>query len=500
MKKQFKPSPYQEAIFRSVAEGKESIIIDAGAGCGKTVTIVRSLQYANPRLSILFLAFNKAIAEELKARVPKNVKAATFHSVGFGAWMSHVGRDRRVSVDSNKLRSIIKSELGEREQGLYGTFINRMVGLGKGMGIGYLMPNDARSWRELAEHFDVNLESEDADEYRAYELCKLVLQHSVELAEQVIDFDDMLYMPLVRNTRFWQYDVVFVDESQDTNQVQLALLKRMIKPGGRLVAVGDPNQAIYGFRGADSQAMDRIREEFGCITLPLSISYRCSKEVVRAAQEYVPHLEWFETAPEGKVEDLPSLPVAELTPDDAILCRNTAPLVETAYALIRQGKACRILGRDIGVGLEVLIKKMNAKGIDKLVEKLEAYQGRETAKLASKGREDKAQAVEDKVQTLMVIIDNLPETGRTVPGLIQAIQDLFSDNGGKGILTLATAHKAKGLEWPRVYILGRHELMPSKWARKAWQKEQEANLIYVAYTRAKLELYFVPAPAKRGSK
>ena len=114
----------------------------------------------------------------------------------------------------------------------------------------------------------------------------------------------------------------------------------------------------------------------------------------------------------------------------------------------------------------------------------------------SKGREDKAQAINDRVETLFVMINHLGERERTISGLVNMIQNLFTDNN-RGLLTLATVHKAKGLEWKRVFILGRNELMPSKWARKAWQKEQERNLIYVAYTRAKEELYFLPAPQKR---
>lgn len=492
----FEPSPYQKAIFEFVKVGTESGLVNAVAGSGKTTTIVEALKYISKDKKVLFLAFNKAIAEELKARVPQNVKAATFHSVGFGAWMGYLGREVRVNVDSNKVRSLVREEVGEREQALYGTFITKMVSLGKGMGIGYLMPNDQRSWRELAEHFDIYLEVEDAKEERAYELCTFILQKSIETSERVIDFDDMLYMPLIKNCRFWQYDMVFVDEAQDTNQVQISLLKRMLKPGGRLVAVGDPHQAIYGFRGADSEAMDRIAEEFGCVELPLSVSYRCAKAVVQEAQHYVPHLEWWEGAPEGRIEDMPVLPVKDLLQSDAVLCRNTAPLVEQAYSLIRQKVPCRILGRDIGVGLENLIKKMAARTIDRLIEKLEAFQSREVAKLVSKGREDKAQAITDKVETLLVIADNLSENERTIHGLLRSIQMMFTDND-KGLLTLATVHKAKGLEWDRVFLLGRHQLMPSKWARKAWQQEQEKNLIYVAYTRARSELYFVPAPISK---
>ncbi len=491
MKTEFVPSPYQAEIFRFVREEISSAIIEAVAGSGKTTTIVKSLEQIAPNLQVLFLAFNKAIAEELKTRVPKNVKAATFHSVGFGAWMS-ANRGRRINVDSNKLRNLCREWLGERDLQDYGAFVSKLVGLAKGMGIGYLVPDIEASWFDLMDHFDIYLDTErqEVTEHRGVELARLILKKSVEQAESVIDFDDMLYMPLIRDCRFVKYDLVFVDEAQDTNAVQVALLKRMLKPGGRLVAVGDPHQAIYGFRGADSDAMARIAEEFGCVALPLTVSYRCPQAVVRAAQEFVSHIEAHESAPEGVVERLADLDPKTLREGDAILCRVTAPLVETAYGLIRQAVPCKILGREIGVGLVALVKKMQAKTIDSLEEKLDKFLNREVAKLSSKGREDKAQAVDDKVTTLRVIISHLGENRRTVAGLVEAIESLFTDNG-RGMLTLATVHKAKGLEWQRVFILGRDQYMPSKWARKAWQKQQEVNLIYVAYTRSKSELYFI---------
>jgi superfamily I DNA/RNA helicase len=508
MSKKFKPSPYQEAIYSFVKDGHESLIINAVAGSGKTVTIVGSTEFTDPNLQIGFVAFNKSIATELQQRVPKHVKAGTCHSFWFGALRKYMGGGN-IRVEARKTWQVIDAELGDREIEIYGAFVSKMVGLGKGHGIGYLVPNTPGSWADLADHHNVWLEHEEANEMRAYELCMKILERSNHVAkvQKIVDFDDMLYLSLIWNVRCWQYDMLYVDEAQDTNAVQVALFKRMLRPGGRLIAVGDPYQAIYGFRGADAQAMERIREEFGCKELPLSVSYRCAKAVVKAAQEYVSHLEWWEKSPEGRVDHLGALPitdmelkdrepVAALTGQDAILCRVTAPLVEQAYALIRQRVACRILGRDIGVGLVNLVKKMNAKGIDRLIEKLNNYMGREVAKLTSKGKEDKAQAVSDKVETLMVIINNLGENERTIPKLVQNIESLFTDNN-KGMLTLATVHKSKGLEWDRVFILGADEYMPSKWARKEWMKVQEYNLIYVAYTRAKRELYFVPAPKAR---
>ena len=84
----------------------------------------------------------------------------------------------------------------------------------------------------------------------------------------------------------------------------------------------------------------------------------------------------------------------------------------------------------------------------------------------------------------------------TVEQLVSEIQTIFSDSA-KG-LTLATVHKAKGLEAPRVFIL-EPDLMPSRWATQEWQQEQERNLIYVAVTRALETLVYLPLDIVEGS-
>lgn len=488
MNREFKPSEYQKKIFDFVEKDRRSGIITAVAGSGKTTTIVESLKLIPRNKYVLFLAFNKSIAEELKKRVPAHVKAGTFHSVGYGVLRKAFPK---FQLDQKKTWKLIRENLVEADQELYGSFINKVVGLAKGAGIGYLIPDDQASWFNLVDHYDVYLDSEDADLQKAIELARGILKKSIETLPEVIDFDDMLYGPLVKNLRFWQNDFVFIDEAQDTNPVQVALLKRMLKPGGRLIAVGDPHQAIYGFRGADSDAMNRISEEFACVQLPLSVSYRCPQSVVEAAQAFVSHIESHPDAPvgvvgqariEGKLKDF-------YRSSDSILCRTTAPLIDYVYQLIREQVPCRVMGREIGQGLVALVKKMKAKNIDTLITRLEAYKEREIAQYVSKGQEEKCQVIEDKVESLLTVVRNLPENNRTVAELTRSIEALFTDNGA-GVLTLATVHKSKGLEWDRVFILERDK-MPSKWARKSWQYQQEINLIYVAYTRSKKELYFL---------
>ena len=123
-----------------------------------------------------------------------------------------------------------------------------------------------------------------------------------------------------------------------------------------------------------------------------------------------------------------------------------------------------------------------------LEQALDKYQERETEKLMAKGKENQAEIIADRCECIRHLIRHLPESNRTIAGLEAMIRDLFAERTNGEILTLSSVHKSKGLEWGRVFLLNRAELMPSKWARQAWQQVQERNLIYVAVTRAQRSL------------
>lgn len=502
----FKPSSYQQKIFEFVEQGRGSAVVTAVAGAGKSTTLGECLARIPEEKHVLVLAFNTPIAKDFAARLEAlrlregrpfaHASARTFHSLGFRAICKRLGNS--VNVDGAKCRKLARAWLGDDDYALYADFIVKLVGLAKGEGVGVLVPDTVDAWYGLVQHHDLFLDSEDADEATAVRLARELLVRSNEAAEKgSIDFDDQLYLVLRWRLKLWRHDWVLVDEAQDTNPVRRALVRLSLEPNGRLLAVGDARQAIYGFTGASHDAIDLIKRDFHAIELPLTVTYRCASAIVAAAQEFVPYLEGREDAPEGKVETLPlhrepgrNAPCAldVLGPRDAILCRQTAPLVKTAYDLIARGVGCKLLGKDIGVGLVNLVKAMRAKGLPNLEHKLHAYREREVAKYTAKGEETRAEAVADRVAALECVIDHLPETDRTIPALVRQLETMFSDSNGT--LTLATVHKTKGKEFDRVAIL-RPDLMPSKWARQEWQLQQELNLIYVAYTRAREHLIFL---------
>jgi DNA helicase-2/ATP-dependent DNA helicase PcrA len=475
-------SPYQQAIFDFVADPKAGNgIVVAVAGSGKSTTIVEAMKLA--RGESIFLAFNKAIADELKQR---GVNGRTFHSLVFSPVVRFCKQD---GPTMDKLHRILMEQHSFNERKLYGSFAKRLVGLARGMGIGIdgMLPDTEEAWIALAAHHDLEPESEEADFGEAIEFTRLFFAEVV--CDQRVDFDDMLYRAVRDQINLPKFDFVFVDEAQDTNPIQREILRRILKPTGRLVAVGDPAQAIYGFRGADSDALGLLASEFNCTELPLSITYRCATKIVEYVRQWVSHIEAREGAPEGVVKDLGTdWNPLEFLPNDLVVCRKTAPLITAALRFIRAGIPVQVLGKDIGEGLKALIKKMNAANVDQLSEKLELYRQREVAKAMKEEDEAKVEALNDKVGVLHYMIEQLIEDRRTINDLEIGIDYLFKDKSKA--VTLCTIHKSKGLEAERVFWLGRSEC-PATWARKDHQRQQELNLCYVAGTRAMTELYFM---------
>jgi len=504
----FVASQKQQDVFKFIEHGRGSAVLIAVAGSGKSTTIVQSLRFIPERDAVSILAFNATIAKEMKAKIEslgqdigrefRNVRAQTFHSLGFNALAYKLGvRANQFRTDGQKVRNLIRDFYPEDMVEKYSSFVAKLVGLAKGAGIGILCPDQVSQWTDLITHHDLLLEDEDATEDEAIRMAQDVLALSTKMAKEQlwIDFDDMLYLPLLFRSRFYPQQWIFIDEAQDTNPVRRAIARGALKPGGRLIAVGDPHQAIYGFTGASHDAIDLIKRDFNAIELPLTVSYRCPKAIGVLARERVPYFEVHENAPEGEVLTLElDEAIKRLTATDAILCRNVRPLVELAYQLLSRKVACHVLGSEIGKGLVNLVRKMKARNIKALEKRLEEYRSREVAQFMAKGEEGRAESITDRVDCILVFIEALNEKERTIAALISSIESLFTD--GSSVLTLSTIHKAKGREWQTVAVY-EPKLSPSKWARQEWQAQQEENLIYVRDTRAQQTLIMIPAKDKR---
>lgn len=471
-------SEYQQNIFSFIENETGNAIIEAVAGSGKSTTIIEGMNRIPAGASSIFLAFNKSIADELKGR---GVNARTFHSLTYSPVLRAMQLN---SVDANKLRRVLDAEFSGNDRRLYGTFASKLVSIARQIGVGCLAPNTFDTWMSIVSHHDLELENEDADLGRGIEVAQELLEASNNAP--IVDFDDLLYFAVLHGISLPKFDFVFVDEAQDTNSIQRAILRKIMKPTSRIIAVGDPAQAIYGFRGADSNSLNLIADEFNCTQLPLTVTYRCPTSVVTYAQQWVKHIEAAPGAKEGEVQDLgtawnPTM----FTAGDLVVCRTTKPLLSLGYRMLQAKIPVRILGREIGQGLVKLVQRMKAVDVDDMLTKLAQWEQRETEKAIAKQDDAKAERLSDQASAIRCIADGLNEDERTLDKLVSVINSLFDAPGAA--VTLCTIHKAKGLEAPTVYWLARSKC-PSKWARQPWQKQQEANLCYVAATRAQDKL------------
>jgi superfamily I DNA/RNA helicase len=534
-----KPTPQQAAFLSALTETDRNIALVARAGTGKTSSILMGVDaytQHHPASELLICAYNKAIQIEIQDKLKdrgydwRQVQCQTVHSMGWQLLKFTFGPQ----IEEHKVRDYVWSRADNLPLSspfrAYSSQIINLVSLGKQAGIGFfdgMAIGDRSVWYRLADHYDVGA-YEEIDLDAVVTCAQEVYRWSAENTE-VIDFDDMILLPLIKNLRVkYTKDLILGDEVQDWSPVRQALVKKFVKPRtGRLVIVGDPKQAIYAWSGADAAAMENLTRELDAITLPLSVTWRCPKRVVELAQTLVPDLEAAPEAPEGEIirqADLVSraeweatrgldsddylsgdrraplksttsqILLDDLSPapgKDAILCRNNAPLIPLAYKLIRAGIPAKVEGRKIGEGLQALCRRWQVRSTADLIRRLEDFRAREMQKFRAKGDEVKSMELEDRVDTLLEIVKEVNRRGKhDVESVIQFIDRLFGDEV-KGAVTLATYHKSKGREWDRV-ILFEHSLRcPSRAARQEWQKIGEENLAYVAYTRAKKTLVFV---------
>ncbi len=243
------------------------------------------------------------------------------------------------------------------------------------------------------------------------------------------------------------------------------------------------HNSVYGFNAADDKAFEWFEKFPNTKALPLTTSFRCSKNVIKKAQEIVPDIKALDDAPDGIVRN--GNVISEAESGDFILCRTTMPLVKLFFEFLTQHKKAIIKGSDIGIHLIELIGKIN--NLEKLVnfwnEELASFRSDLKVSGVLNPHEHSGYiTLEDKVMTLLF----LARLSNSVVDLKNKIKTIFTDEI-QGIC-LSTVHKIKGLEANRVFII-RPDLLPMQNV-KSWQYIQEKNLEYVAITRSRLELIY----------
>lgn len=498
---EFIPSKYQQAIYDYIENETGNLVVEAAAGAGKTTTLVNCLKLIPDGMRVLMCAFNRDIVTELgkKTKGFENVEVRTLHGLGLAMLKRNYPTINPVPNDF-KYESYIKNNIRDytslnlrrmstKEYFRYVDNIKKYVDYGR-----YYLCKTEKDLDFIEDRYDI-------ETIRDEKRIALEVMEWGKTEIEDIDYTDMVWFPHVLNLSpvGLLYDFIMVDECQDMNKAERGLVLMCRKPNTRLISVGDRNQMLYSFAGGDPDSFNALMSIPNTKCLPLSISYRCPRNVVDFAKQLVPTIEANEANTiEGKVVYDVSLDDAE--DGDMILCRNNAPLVQVYNEFLKLGKKAYIRGKDIGRNMKNVIKSTKQEKINadckedglfvRLYDDVFVTRNKIMEKSAVDAKTAMKSPIIDAKLDMIKALEVLSEGLTTTEELMAKIDEIFPKRDRKDGIALSTVHKAKGLEARNVYIVCR-SLMPSKSAKKDWEIQQEHNLMYVAYTRAKEKLGFV---------
>jgi len=279
----------------AVATIEGPLLVLAGAGSGKTRVIaeriLEMLRRKIPAQKILALTFTNKAAGEMRARVEQRAGRAandltisTFHSLGLRIVRQYAQalelREPVQILDESETRSILR-RVCARTQTALGRDIDRISAA----------MSEARNEGLSAQALQAS------DDDLAYALGLLMARYDEEKRMLGgVDFDDLLLLPLkllradgepAKELKArWSH--ALVDEYQDTNTLQFELLRRIFGRTGNLCVVGDDDQGIYGWRGADHRNILHFESHFdGCRCILLTANYRCRAPILAAANQLI---------------------------------------------------------------------------------------------------------------------------------------------------------------------------------------------------------------------
>lgn len=465
--------------------GQGNLVVRARAGTGKTTVICEGVNRA-PDPDTLLCAFNAPVAQEMKERVSNPaVDVLTAHALGLRA----CGRVwRRVAVAqktarADELTNLVCPDAPRTIKYLIGQLHT------KGREILPLTYDQDGLLLQLALEYDLT----PADGWGQYDLNFIVeaahaamsIAATDEPTSVGIDFADMIFQPLVKNLLAREYALGVIDEAQDMTLAQLEMVQRSVLADGRIAVVGDDRQAIYSFRGADTDSLDRLKGVLAATELPLTATRRCGQVITARAQTLVPDIVAWPTNPPGAVTDVGYEHMLETaSKGDFILSRLNAPLVLTTLRLLKQGKRAVMRGRDIAGGLRSIVARLQkgAMSLPVFMDALYNWERKTSTRLAVNGEAALAARCHDQASMLRYLGDDAD----SIDDLTNRLDWLFDDTiADTERIICMSIHKAKGLESDRVWLL------QDSLYRGHGSPDEEANLEYVGITRAKHLLMIV---------
>ena len=517
--------PTQQA---AITSGAPLLAVIAGAGSGKTGVLTRRVAYrclteTADASHVAVLTFTRQAANELRRRLRAlglrdTIIAGTFHSVALGLL-------RQRWDEQGKSHPVV---VADRRR-----LIGEVIGPKRTANINDLSADIdwARSRNITADRYASAIQSSGRRSLAPVADVAKVMS-DVQLLKRkrgVIDLDDLLSLTIdamrddnnFANIVHWKIRHLFVDEAQDLNPLQLAVLDQWRVGRDDLTLVGDPSQSIYGFNGADPSVLTALEQRFpGIEVIRLSANYRCTPQVVQAGLRALSHLptpspQLFSTRPDGPPvqifgfddEKAEATGIAQIieswrTPssrwrDFAVLARTNAQLAPIRDALTSRDIPTRIVG---SVTADPIQRAAREVGDLPSSTRISTWSRDARTPLA----EDSLETEEDLVARRRVadaVDEFLAEgggDGRTFLAWVRTNRP-FEDDRHQDTVEILTFHGAKGREWDNVILAGCEQgLIPHSSAKSPTETAEEIRLAYVAMTRAADRLAITHARSRRG--
>lgn len=512
------------------------VAVMAGAGSGKTRVLTRRIAWRVAQAEtdpnrVLALTFTRKAANELRHRLVSlglrdHVSAGTFHA-------SALLQLRQRWAE----RGITPPALLDRKT----RFISRLLPRSPRVN-----PNDvtaeinwARARLVAPEHYgQLAREAGRTPPLPVETVAELMVRFQQEKQRRrVVDFDDLLMLairdlqadPGYAEAIRWRYRHLYVDEFQDVNPLQSELLSHWRGSSTDLFVVGDPNQAIYGWNGADPNLLARFaRREPTATVVDLQDNYRSTPQVLALASALIGSSPLVAHRADGPTPTITAYPTDEAEAagiaqkvrdarsvagdwgDQAVLVRTNAQLLVLEQALRDAAIPARLRG---GSGpLATPEVRAELQRLSRLDVNLVAAVTELDERLAEDGDDLSVPEIERRANVAAFVrlvhdylaVDPNP-SGQGLAAWITTLESGDFDDEGEAV-DLATFHSSKGLEWPVVHIAGLEEgFVPIAYATTGAQLAEEKRLLYVALTRAQDELHlswaaertFTKKPVKR---
>jgi len=468
-----RPDDVNDPQWQAIIHDAGHLLIVAGPGTGKTHTLTRRILSLIPRLKekqkILAVTFTNKAGKEMRDRLNCRISGGLVPGLSAGENAVTVGTFHCFCL--GLLRQYFASNL---PQEFRVPSPEEIKALSK-----ELWP--ALKDRERRDMLD-RISLWKARDFERPSFSELLDFNAGLRSKGWLDFDDLL-LETVRSLNAHretlnfirrQYPFICVDEYQDINPVQHQLLKILAGPSGTVNAIGDPRQAIYGFRGADVKYFASFEHDFpGAAVMTLSENYRSTQNLLSASNQVMRR---------HSLVNVPAL-TAKIYAEGRLMVHEAATDKAEAEYVVHQ------IEKMVG-GTSMFSRDSGRTGPEDTA-------GRGFGEIAVLFRLNSQLALLEQAFDRSGIPYQI-SVERNYEDPEELLANAFKHSEGSDKVSLMTLHASKGLEFAAVFIVGcEDDILPLKMRGRDTDKEEERRLFYVGVTRAKEDLWLTRARKRR---